>query len=759
MKSLPFLLLALTVTQISQAASLRWTYKDDTNAELNHVIEKVNASSGLKLTAKDFLKIEERNLATSKFLMLSQLKQGVPVRGKNIRLWTDLKTGSLIQAEVEVSTLNLKSDMSKVIATLKSTEVAQNTMQVVRTFLKGHEDRLIHDMNVQDQWDNGKLVRTITVKARRGKHIIDIALPSMKVIKSQYREFPQADLEKAAAEEYITLKAQVFPIYEEVESNHEPLNPIPGELKYIKNKVHISKRRDPYEAMKTRRYTEDFYNPLLAETEQGRKEGYWSGTSLRSQAKIIHDDLKLKKNKYRKNGGLILDGKYVTINIHPAAKQKFKDIDFDFRHSTNFYPQWVQGEDGKYEVSPQGGLLGKPILSAYDVLNTKIERLKDHDPVQYINNGFDEIQVYYAVTTLMESLQAMGMTDPDLSTRPFHAYLYDPDISMRDNAYYTDDTINFTTYSPESANAARDNSTIWHELGHGVMDRLMGDHLILADTGGLSEGMADFVAALVIEDKMKGENFPGSNEFRIINHTGFLLTNEVHDDGEAYGGTMKDILNAAIATFGRNGLAKMSDLTMETMRLARNNPGLTANGWFEHMLFADERGSEIRKSGEFKNLITTSLAGRNFSMSGAAPADFILKNGEEVVTDSTLGARENPIRLNMGASEKKTYNLSVQLKSSEFYKFRYPVKVKVEYKKGALQGAIRWDAEDAEQVVILNNENEVAKIPVTASGKCDNINQEDGTCKDYAYVQIFNDGDGAKPSAKKRFYLRIKTAK
>jgi len=77
----------------------------------------------------------------------------------------------------------------------------------------------------------------------------------------------------------------------------------------------------------------------------------------------------------------------------------------------------------------------------------------------------------------------MGFTDPELSTRPFHAFLFNPDISYRDNAFYTDDTINFTTYSPAEPNMARDNSTIWHELGHGVMDRLMGDEIQLADNG------------------------------------------------------------------------------------------------------------------------------------------------------------------------------------------------------------------------------------------------------------------------------------
>ena len=48
-------------------------------------------------------------------------------------------------------------------------------------------------------------------------------------------------------------------------------------------------------------------------------------------------------------------------------------------------------------------------------------------------------------------------------------------------------------------------------------------------------------------------------------------------------------------------------------------------------------------------------------------------------------------------------------------------------------------------------------IPLKASTKCETVNQPDGSCKDYAYVQIFNQGQ-TKPLAKKRFYLNLKEA-
>jgi hypothetical protein len=121
--------------------------------------------------------------------------------------------------------------------------------------------------------------------------------------------------------------------------------------------------------------------------------------------------------------------------------------------------------------------LGRPMQSFEEAYQRPARRLADHNPTEYINDGFDELQVYHSINTLFESLQAMGFTDPELSTRPFHAFLYDPDIGSRNNAYYTDDTINFATYTPQAVNYARDNPTIWHELGHGIMDRMMGDSL------------------------------------------------------------------------------------------------------------------------------------------------------------------------------------------------------------------------------------------------------------------------------------------
>jgi hypothetical protein len=330
---------------------------------------------------------------------------------------------------------------------------------------------------------------------------------------------------------------------------------------------------------------------------------------------------------------------------------------------------------------------------------------------------------------------------------------------MRDNAYYTNDTINFTTYSPGAMNYARDNSTIWHELGHGVMDRLMGDLIVLADSGGLAEGMADFVAQLVVQDVTGGASFEGSEDFRILNQIGFHLTNESHDDGEAYGGAMHDILKQAWALWGRDGLRKVTDLTMEAMRLTRNHPALTANDWFEHMLYADELGRQnLRAPGELRGVILEALRTRNFQ---DAPAKFtVLQQAalmpEFELTDKSVGSRYNPHMATLKADEKATFELNMQLFSSGAFQFHYPVRIEVGLNGGPLQGALKWENENAGPFVMeLENEAARAQINLSALAGCDFINREDGTCSDYAYLQVYNAGE-SRPVAKKRFYVRVK---
>ena len=59
---------------------------------------------------------------------------------------------------------------------------------------------------------------------------------------------------------------------------------------------------------------------------------------------------------------------------------------------------------------------------------------------------------------------------------------------------------------------------------------------------------------------------------------------------------------------------------------------------------------------------------------------------------------------------------------------------------------------------MLQSESETAKINLTALPGCDFVNREDGSCSDFVYIKVLNNGDN-HAAAKKRFYLRISELK
>ena len=732
--------------------------KGELPATLDALLAKASTETGVAFDRKNFMLIESRNLATSKYDFYVQTNSMIPVAKTAVRIYSDLKTGERDYANMSLDE-KAKADEAQLRAkyakarfspgAIKSQQLSKAINQIVTTEVSGHAtDARIISMKSKDQWENGDLVRVVEVRARRGVHTVKVSLLKNRVISRDYTEFPQA--------ERVTLKANIFPIYEEVEGTGQLLPYEVKELRYVDAQIRDG-GNDPLGTMTGASFPESRYFPLLAGTELGEMYGLWSEASVRAKVEAITSQLPLRANSFE--NGLLLSGKYATINLHPAAKEAFKDIDFDLVPTTNSMLSW-KIVDGAYEGAPLAGLAGKPITSQAELLARIPFRHPENDATAYINSGVDEAQVYYAVTVLMESLIEMGFTDKELSEKPFHAFLFDPDLGMQNNAYYTDNTINFTTYTKENPNLARDNATIWHELGHAVMERLMGAHLAFeggGGYGGLSEGIADFVASIVVEHQTDGTTFPGKENFRIINETGYYLTNEFHDEGEAYGGALNDMLMTAISYEGKAGLVAFTDLTIEAMRLTRNHPALSASGWFEHMLIADSLGSSVRAPGKFKTIIEDALKLRNFSFeSGFKAASMTVTYDDTVLTDKSPASREKP--LTPCATEGLvSYDLKVKLTGGDSNFIKFPATVKVEYKKGALQGAIKWVGEEINpQVYTINSAEEVLNLPIKASMECDSVNQPDGSCKDYAYIQVWN--GGTKPIAKKRFYLKLNKA-
>lgn len=730
------------LAQVAAADSTRWTETDDKDASLAHVLSELSRRVGYTLTEADFVRGEDRALATSRYQRFDQLAAGIPIRNMSVRLWTD-KRGHLIQLEARTERPGAQPiaivDLESIGA-----EDQGAAITVARAQLALARDRQVRGVEIERVWDGGHLVYAVTIKAARGTHHIDVDALTRDVLKQSYTPYDQAE---------ISVPARVYPVYEEYKGQMLPRRHV--RLRYISKQV-ARTSSDPFAPLRTRQYFYDFHDVVRGEVPADRDAGYWSMAWLRREIETLRSALPLTDNRFDTNG-VLLAGRYATINIHPDAFTAFSGVTLPERPSAQAlfrYREDTTRDD--WEVIPEAAAQGKPLMTRREALERDATRSPTHDAAAYINAGFDELQVYYAINMLFETLRPMGFTDPDLGERPFHAFLFDPDIEMQDNAFYTDDTINFTTYTPRELNMARDNTTIWHELGHGVMDRLMGDRLRLADTGGLSEGMADFVAELVLQAATKDADFPGKDAQRIINETGFFLTNEVHDDGEAYGGAMKSILDLALAKYGRAGLGKVTDLVLETMRLCRDHPGLTAEIWFDRMRFADGRGHRgVRRKGELAPLIDEALAARNFAAEAARGQFTFTYQGREVAA-GTPGSRDNEVELELTAGQTATYELEVQARDGDAFKYVWPVEVRVFFNSGPLQGAIDWEGEDTEpKVFVLNGPDDVLRLPLAIKSPCDAINRSDGTCSDFAYVQLWNAG-ATDPVAKKRFYLRLK---
>src|SRR5665647_107395 len=100
MKKIAFLAtLAFVSSAYSYEAKLT---KGQLSAELSAMVEKANTDTGLTFNASDFLKIEERDLATSKYQMYVQTNSMIPVKQTAIRIWSDLKTNQLILGEMHL---------------------------------------------------------------------------------------------------------------------------------------------------------------------------------------------------------------------------------------------------------------------------------------------------------------------------------------------------------------------------------------------------------------------------------------------------------------------------------------------------------------------------------------------------------------------------------------------------------------------------------------------------------------------------------
>jgi len=510
--------------------------------------------------------------------------------------------------------------------------------------------------------------------------------------------------------------------------------------------------KDPYEILSGLPLLRSHYDEQKGSTEEGIKQGYWSMALLQALIQQGQQAAIPTANSFSAAQGLVLDGRYVSVNIHPGAKKFIDDGTFPWRFSGALQQDTVSVM-GDMALLFQTSFRGKTYVSP-DELMAEPVRDPQHSVAAYLKDGVDQVQVYWSVTEMMEQMHQLGFTDPEISTRKFQAFLYNPDPFFRNNAFYNRDTINFTTYTPDASNFARDNTTIWHELGHGVIDRLCGQ-IELAKGEGFHEGFADFIAELVLQSTSFQREFPGRTGQRIYNVSAFNFANEPHDDGEAYGGFMRNVLDKAIALWGRDGLLKTADLTLETMRFMRGHPAIDEQEWVEKLLFVDSRATLRRGAGDFKKIIEDSLAARNFSADGKGLAEMHVDIDGQRLMRGGDGSRSTPMSRPLG--QESRFDLKVSLQDGQNFKFSYPAKIVVGAGNG-MNGPIDWiDEERGSQVITLADAGQSADFNLGTTGKCDFQNVGE-TCRESLFIEVYVPGE-EKPRARQRVYIQLNAPK
>lgn len=186
--------------------------------------------------------------------------------------------------------------------------------------------------------------------------------------------------------------------------------------------------------------------------------------------------------------------------------------------------------------------------------------------------------------------------DPNL---PWLAERLDVNVNQNDtcNAFYDGNSINFFRRSQQCENTGRLADVVYHEFGHGLHDHAnpMG---ITDASRSLSEGVSDFLSALITHDNGLGRGFFLNNEpLRNLDPVGSEKhwpedAGEVHAEGEIIGGTLWDMKTNLVAALGETAgwaqagkvyygvIARSADMisTYPEALVADDDDGNLANG-------------------------------------------------------------------------------------------------------------------------------------------------------------------------------------
>jgi len=746
---------------------LRWTRGQLTSASLESIVSRIIADKKIHLSKDHFELFENRPLAHMTFRMFEQRHptEDAIIAGTSIRIW-ESAAGEILQVEADVV-----DEKSLLAATesLSSVDFSKIEARAATLLAAESEDhRLLTDIKSSFEIRRGKLLMRLRLRAARGWHTYWFADSTAAPVEHSYKKFTrhnhfaQSDL----PDEY-SIDARTFPIADAGVNRDFTDNGVRGvltrtQLRHIKKRIPQRNpvRYFPWEARTF--FLDNQVSSAKTITDTDLTTGMWSYGAIMDRLFALSASDAQVNNEIGFNNPARLVGRFASVYWHPAAARTFGINPAAVRLAPKH-----TAREGDRGISFAPFHYGQPLMTPNDglVRAENVQPVEQKLPAELMKQGFDEIQTYDMVTTFFEAMQSMGLTDPELSTKPVNVVLYNPDVE--DNAYSTlEGEINFGLYSSDTPSMARSNATGWHELGHELIGRLAHPELGGVASWAMHEGVSDFVAHAIIRLIDDPVMTPYSADPRPYNTTLFHLNNEVHDAGEAFGGSLVDLTDLAEQRFGRRaGTQRVMELVLETLRLIRGNPNLTEESWYEHMLYADTlpRPSVIteRKPGELTEFIKAVFGRRNIrtdAQDKLARFEVEYKVEKSDADYKTISAEDDFVTVTMGSDGQTPQKLSfkVEIADGTRAKLSYPLTAELVIRPRKKTGVPVGPSSEQEfkQSVVIREPAAQFEFPLAIAAKCPDatpVKFENGkkirNCRStFAIVLTGNDKNEKRPA-------------
>jgi hypothetical protein len=707
----------------------RWTLGQITETNLESIVQRIARENTITINASHFSHYETKQLSGMTFHMFTQLHptENIPVAGASIRIWLD-ELGQALQIEADVLDENILMMQTEQVGSINPRALEFAALNLVA--LEQEDNTLVHDVDAAIDVRKNQILTRVRVRASKGWHSYWFAGNSYTPVEHTYRTFTRNfSFGEPDTQEEFSLDALTYPVADAGNTRDYKDNGVRGELVRTVLK-HIKKRipeRNPvrYFPLESRTFSsERLVSSVQQLTDPDIAAGFWSYGSIMSRLKNLAATDYQITNEIGYGNPVRLVGRYASVYWHPDAARTFGEDPSKVRlapeHTTR------EGTRGIWFTPFHYGI---PFLTANDGLKRAhfVVQVEDKSPRELMEQGFDEIQTYHMVTTFFEVMQSMGLTDPEISTKPVNVVLYNPTVN--DNAYATlEGEINFGIYSSGTPSMARNNTTGWHELSHELIGRISHPELGGPASWGMHEGVSDFLANAIARSINDPVMKPHLADPRPYNSTLFHMNNEVHDAGEAFGGALLELTELAEARFGKpEGTKRVVDLVLQTLRLIRGNPFLTEESWYQHILFADslsrKKSPTERRVGELTDLVNSVFGKRNMRIQEHDKlVRFDFSYQKENDEPHTVTSEDDFFNIELATSgeQHQTLNLKIDIENGSRAKLNFPLTVWVFIRNPKAEGVPIGPEKEQQFTLssIIYKEQETLAIPIQVAAAC-----------------------------------------